>query len=192
MWEFNRDWSDHRGRIGLARFAESVTRAWGSRDLVGVVVGDVAECFEKHGEALVRFAASQVGASDADDVVSAAVLGVLQRGVDGVDDVRAYLYRAVWNACQKHWRGTSRRRRREFSLIPRAIEPDEDIDERVDTMLAAMETLSVQQRAVVHLTYWEDLTPPMVAERLGVSDGTVRRQLARARDRLRRVIDGDT
>lgn len=158
---------------------------------MGVVVGDVAECFEKHGEALVRFAASQVGASDADDVVSAAVLGVLQRGVGGVEDVRAYLYRAVWNACQKHWRATSRRRRREFSLLPRSTEIGEVVDERVDSVLAAMASLSVQQRAVIHLTYWEDLTPSMVAERLAVSDGTVRRQLARARDRLRSVIDGD-
>lgn len=159
---------------------------------MSVVVGDITECFEKHGEALVRFAASQVGASDADDVVSAAVLGVLQHGVAGVDDVRAYLYRAVWNACQKHWRGMGRRRRRDFALAPRSsFGGEREIDERVDAMLGAMELLSMQQRAVIHLTYWEDLTPMLVAERLGVTDGTVRRQLARARDRLRRVIDGD-
>jgi len=47
----------------------------------------------------------------------------------------------------------------------------------------------MQQRAVIHLTYWEDLTPSVVATRLGVSEGTVRRQLARARDRLRKVLD---
>ena len=44
---------------------------------MGVMVGDLAECYAKHSDALVRFAATQVGASDADDVVSAAVLGML-------------------------------------------------------------------------------------------------------------------
>ena len=52
-----------------------------------------------------------------------------------------------------------------------------------------MASLSEQQRAVVFLTYWEDLAPAQVADLLGVSDGTVRKQLARARDQLRRILD---
>lgn len=34
-------------------------------------VADVAECYAKHADALVRFAATQVGPDHADDVVSA-------------------------------------------------------------------------------------------------------------------------
>ena len=158
---------------------------------MGVMVGDLAECYAKHADALVRFAATQVGASDADDVVSAALLGVLQRGVDDVDDTRAYLYRAVGNASLKHWRGLGRRRRRDVVLVPpEAWNEIDGHDPRSERIVSALRSLSVQQRAVVHLTYWEDLTPATVAERLGVSDGTVRRQLARARDRLRKVLDG--
>ena len=85
---------------------------------MGVMVGDLAECYAKHADVLVRFAATQVG-GDADDVVSAALLGVLQRGVDDVDDTCAYLYRAVGNASLKHWRGLGRRRRRDVVLVPR-------------------------------------------------------------------------
>ena len=48
--------------------------------------------------------------------------------------------------------------------------------------------LSVMQRAVVYLTYWEDLTPAAVAARLDVSEGTVKRHLARARSKLRKVL----
>jgi RNA polymerase sigma-70 factor (ECF subfamily) len=155
-----------------------------------VMVGDLAECYDKHGDALLRFAATQVGASDADDVLSAAMLGVLQHGLADVEDARAYLYRAVANASLKHWRGLGRRRRRDLSLVPPAATADEvGSDPRADAMGAALARLSVQQRAVVHLTYWEDLTPSVVAARLGVSEGTVRRQLARARDRLRKVLD---
>ena len=53
----------------------------------------------------------------------------------------------------------------------------------------ALASLSEQQRAVVFLTYWEDLSPAQVADLLGVSDGTVRKQLARAREHLRRILD---
>ena len=51
-------------------------------------------------------------------------------------------------------------------------------------VLDAVARLSVQQRAAVFLTYWEDLTPDAVAQRMGVSAGTVKRHLARARKRL--------
>jgi DNA-directed RNA polymerase specialized sigma24 family protein len=41
----------------------------------------------------------------------------------------------------------------------------------------------------VFLTYWADQTPADIAEVLDVSEGTVRKQLARARARLREVLD---
>jgi RNA polymerase sigma factor (sigma-70 family) len=53
----------------------------------------------------------------------------------------------------------------------------------------AVGKLSVRQRAVIVLTYWADLDPPTVAERLGISEGSVRRHLARARAHLREVLD---
>ena len=38
------------------------------------------------------------------------------------------------------------------------------------------------------LTYWEERTPAQIAALLDVSEGTVRKQLARAREQLRKVI----
>lgn len=61
-------------------------------------------------------------------------------------------------------------------------------DGEPDELLAAFDALSVQQRAITYLTYWHDLSVSQVAEALGVGDGTVRRQLARARGRLREVL----
>ena len=55
---------------------------------------------------------------------------------------------------------------------------------------AALAVLSVQQRTAVFLTYWCGLTPGEVARVLDTSEGTVRKQLARARARLREVLDG--
>lgn len=158
---------------------------------MGVIEADLADCYEKHGEALLRFATSQVGWVDAEDVLAAAILGVLGRVEGDVDDVRRYLYRAVANAAAKHWRALSRRRDRElraFSVPTESWDNFESSDREIG-LIAALGGLSVQQRAVIHLTYWEDLTPAAVADRLGVSDGTVRRQLARARAHLRSAID---
>jgi predicted DNA-binding protein YlxM (UPF0122 family) len=52
-------------------------------------------------------------------------------------------------------------------------------------------TLSVRERAVLALTYWQDLTPAEVAERLDISESSVRRNLARSRARLQRFFATD-
>jgi RNA polymerase sigma factor (sigma-70 family) len=51
-------------------------------------------------------------------------------------------------------------------------------------VLTAVARLSIQQRAAVYLTYWADLPPSEVAGRMGISEGSVKKQLARARRRL--------
>ena len=66
-----------------------------------------------------------------------------------------------------------------------------DAPEPRPEVLAAVARLSPRQRAVVYLTYWDDLDPMSVAEVLGISDGAVRRHLARARKSLRRLLDDD-
>lgn len=99
----------------------------------------------------------------------------------------AYMYRAVTLAARKHWRTIGRRARREaYAARPERVE-FEPGDTQPD-VIASLTGLSPQQRAVIHLTYWDDLTPVAVAARLGVGEGTVRRQLARARHRLREVL----
>lgn len=55
-------------------------------------------------------------------------------------------------------------------------------------VVSALDQLSPQQRAIVVLTYWMDLDPTAIAEVLDVSDGAVRKQLARARARLREEL----
>jgi RNA polymerase sigma-70 factor (ECF subfamily) len=56
-------------------------------------------------------------------------------------------------------------------------------------VLAAVSRLSLKQRAAVFLVYWEDLTVAQTARRLGLSEGTVHRNLARAERRLGRLLD---
>jgi len=77
------------------------------------------------------------------------------------------------------------RRVREIRSAEREGVSDAEVD--VD-VLAAVARLSVQQRAAIYLTYWEDLTPEGVADRMGVSEGTVKRHLARGRKRLGEIL----
>ena len=91
------------------------------------------------------------------------------------------------NEARSHHRSVARRLQRESRAAERegvgrgTPQPE---------VLQAVQRLSLRQRAVVFLTYWEDLGPASVAELLGISEGAVRRHLARARARLKEVLDG--
>lgn len=144
------------------------------------------EVYRSFSQELTRYATGLVGPFDAPDVVTDACLRAFEApSWPDVVDRRAYLYRTVLSVATDHHRRTLSRRVREMRMgAPRDVElTPEDID-----VLRAVERLSVQQRAVIFLTYWEDLTPSAVAERLDVSEGSVKRQLARARKRLGELL----
>ncbi len=143
--------------------------------------------YEVHRTDLMRFATALVGPSDAADVVSEALVSLLQSGqLASADRPVALLYRAVFAKAKSLQRSAFRRRAREQRFVERLVFQDPEL--RPDVVEAVV-GLSRQQRACVYLTYWEDLAPADVAERLGIGEGTVRRYLARARVRLREVLD---
>lgn len=145
-----------------------------------------AEVYEKYSSELVRFATGLVGPDDAPDVVSDAFLNVLgSQTWETVEEPKAYLYRAVLNEVRMRHRSRMRRSAREMRTAKREATFDPEVRPEV---LEAMSALSTRQRAAVVLTYWEDLTPEGVAARLGISEGTVRRHLNRARSKLREVL----
>jgi RNA polymerase sigma factor (sigma-70 family) len=147
------------------------------------------ELYRKHADELTRFATGLVGPTHAADVVSEAVLRCMSSPTwPAVVERRAYLFRSVFNQAGQLHRATRRRRaREEGAAAPGYVEPA-DIRPEV---LAAVARLSLRQRAVVVLTYWDDLDPAAIAGLLDISDGSVRRHLARARSRLKEVLDAD-
>lgn len=144
------------------------------------------EIYRKHVDDLLRFAMGLVGRSDAPDVVSAAVVRSMStKSWPDVTDHRRYLYRAVLNEA----RNEHRNRQRRWSKELRAAADDRILaPEYRPEVLAAVKRLSVRQRAVVVLCYWEDLHPYDIARCLGISEGAVRRHLARARSKLRGIL----
>ncbi len=151
------------------------------------VVHSDAALYVEHREGLMHFATTLVGSSDAADVVADALESVLRSGVlRSADNPTALMYRVVHDKARSFQRSAIRRRRRERGFVHELIVEDSDL--RPD-VTAAVVALSRRQKACVYLTYWQDLTPGEVAEWLGIGEGSVRRHLARARARLRKVLD---
>jgi RNA polymerase sigma factor (sigma-70 family) len=153
------------------------------------VGGTDDELYRKHAEELTAFATGLVGPNHAADVVSDAVLRCLSsRRWATVTNKRAYLYRGVFNEAAMFHRSTRRRRTRESSSdrMPLVSQPEFNPE-----IAAAVARLSVRQRAVIVLTYWGDLDPQSIAALLNISDGSVRRHLARARANLREVLESN-
>ncbi len=168
------------------KIAWHVTRKRRRRRLATVVTDSDWECYRKHSEDLVRLAAVLAGPSNAEDVVASAVLrSMSSRRWADVRDQRAYLIKAVVNEVRSSRRSAIRREARELRAMEPAIWDDgQEFPEVVD----ALSRLSVRQRAVVYLTYWADQTPSDIATVLGISEGAVRRHLARSRQSLRRLL----
>ncbi|MEY4175888.1 MAG: hypothetical protein RI900_3053 [Actinomycetota bacterium] len=150
--------------------------------------GDASErLWRQYGEELVRFASVLVGPGDAHDVAVEAVLRASRR-LGQVEETahRAYLHRAVANQAKNWARSRSRRWRRDLAGVGPASTGASDPQLDVRRAVAA---LSVLQRAVVFLVYWADMTERDAAEFLGISPGSVRQHMVRARANLRKALD---
>jgi RNA polymerase sigma factor (sigma-70 family) len=144
------------------------------------------ELYAASADELTRFATGLVGPSDAADVVTDAVLGAMtSRNWARVQNKRAFLFRSVLLTSRSWHRSERRRRARDVRLVGAAVAEAPAFHGEVHQ---ALRVLSTQQRAVIFFTYWSDLDPRAIASLLGISEGSVRKQLARARKRLREVL----
>ncbi|MBT8200152.1 MAG: RNA polymerase sigma factor [Acidimicrobiia bacterium] len=150
------------------------------------------EMYRKHSEELTRFATGLVGPHNAPDVVTDACLRVFRSPTwKTVDNPRAYLYQSVLNESRSHHRSALRRQVKETEAARLAGATSSVATMRtldVD-VLRALDRLSLRQRAVLFLTYWEDLDPGEVGRTLDISTGSVKRHLARGRAKLRELLD---
>ncbi len=138
------------------------------------------------GDELLRFATVLVGPTDAHDVtIDAFVRAASSSQHADVVNQRAYLFRSVANEASNWRRSRQRRSARELrQLGPGTTNgPDSMMDVR-----RAVADLSVRQRAVVYLIYWEDLTPSDVATMLQMAPSSVNQHLHRAKSHLRKAL----
>ncbi len=140
------------------------------------------EIYRNHADELIRFATTLVGTGSAEDVFSGAILKAMtSHSWQTVTEHRAYLFRAVFNEALGTKRSDRRRGLRETTAAPHEdVETAHDCVEVAD----AMSRLSVQQRSVLYLAYWLDLTVEEIARTLTLSRRSTERALTTARSQL--------
>jgi RNA polymerase sigma factor (sigma-70 family) len=130
---------------------------------------------------LVRLAFLLTGLREhSEDVVHAVFASAMSRW-DLIEQPLAYLKRAVVNQTREVHRHTMREPRRE------PAEGTTQIPEIDETWLA-IQQLPLTQRMVIVLRFYEDLSLATIAELLSRPPATVRSDLKRALDRLRKVM----
>ena len=112
-----------------------------------------------------------------------------------------WLYRLTTNLCIDFLRKKKRRpsvsmtveedgETSEMEFPDRALSPEEEIlrRERQRMLSEAMETLDEEGRAIITLRVVDELSYEQIARVLDVKVGTVKSRLARARERLRKIL----
>jgi len=130
--------------------------------------------FETHAVALVLYARQWLDSGEAEDVVHDVFVRLIamQRPPH---DTKAWLFRAVRNEAISKSRSFWRRKRRESNV---SRDRREWFEHRVEDLIdanaaqAALATLSTEQREVVVLRIWAELSFQEIADLVGVSVST--------------------
>jgi RNA polymerase sigma-70 factor, ECF subfamily len=132
-------------------------------------------CFSEFGPGLLLFARQWVRSpADAEDIVQEAFVKFWRRN-HRIDN-RALLYATVRSIALDLIRRDSRRARREaeaFSDAEQSIEPQFELgDESQRALAAAIDRLPHEQREVLVMKIWNELTFAEIATALGISNNT--------------------
>lgn len=151
--------------------------------------GSPEALFVVHHRSLLRLARAVLDDSDvAEEVVMDVFVDVFARPdrVLGANDPAAYLRRMVLNRATSRIRRRMAERRANRRLVsrPAAASVGVDAGDLRREVAAAIRLLPPRQRACVALRYFEDLPEAEVAAAMGISVGTVKSQLAKARAHL--------
>ena len=146
------------------------------------------ELVNKHESTLFRAALAILGdVHGAEDAVQETYLRYLEKRPELKDEdhERAWLLKVTANLCKSALRAKKRHPTAELLDVYPA--PDDDSRELVEAILE----LPANQRAAVHLFYYEGYSTQEIAAILGQRPGTVRSHLSRARETLRQKLKGE-
>jgi len=134
-------------------------------------------------------------ASEAEDAVQDALLRAWRSvgGLRDADGFGAWFDRILVNGCRDRLR---RRKTIHFIPLEATIDPATEADPlrelaEHDALVAGLRVLDPDERVVVVLHYWADLSVQDIADRTGAPVGTVKSRLHRARGVLRRHLETD-
>ena len=157
--------------------------------------------FERHFAAIYGYFARRLGRAAADDLTAEVFLRAFERRADydpGYADARPWLFGIAANLLRRS-RRTEERRLRALARQPAEVSDmgDEGVagDARLDdeatrpVLARALASLRADEREVLLLIAWADLSYEEVARALAIPVGTVRSRLHRARAHMRSVLE---
>ncbi len=187
--------------IGTARADSDASVIARSRD----EPEEFAALFDRHADAVHRYAARRLGGEAADDLVAETFTTAFQqrhrydpaRGAG--TDARPWLFGIATNLVSRHRRAEARRFKA-MARVPALADHDEPLADRAADrvmaravrreLAAALAALPARHRDVLLLVAWGDLSYEEAAQALGIPVGTVRSRLHRARTKLREALGG--
>lgn len=148
-----------------------------------------AGIFDRHFRAIFRFVRGRVGRQLAEDLASETfVVAFGRRSTYDLsrEDALPWLYGIAVNLLREH-RRAEERRLRAYARVPADFgsasdEPGDNLDSSV---CVALLELSHEERNLILLLTWADLTYEQLAEALDLPVGTIRSRISRVRSKLR-------
>jgi RNA polymerase sigma-70 factor (ECF subfamily) len=163
-----------------------------------VAAADFEEAFREHFAPVYRFVARRVGAALAEDLAAEVFATAYRRRATYQPDrgsVRSWLYGIATNVVRGHWRDEQQLLELDARVAPESprgsVQFADAADERVivaslaPRIAGALAALNREQRDVLLLYAWADLSHEEIAAALGIANGTARSRLSRARAALR-------
>jgi RNA polymerase sigma-70 factor (ECF subfamily) len=155
---------------------------------------EVRELYELHGRALLAYACAFLhDPSEAEDVLHQVFLQLLRDGRTEIESP-GYLFRAVRNRVLNHLRGRSREVTLDDAPDGSAqwLESRSNSTETALALQSALRTLPEEQREVIVLRVWGQLTFEEAAAVVGVSPNTVASRYRYGLAKLNEVWHGRT
>ena len=157
---------------------------------------DFEAAFRQHFPLVYRFISRRVGSAIAEDLAAETFATAYRRRVSfepGRGSLRSWLYGIATNVVRNHWRAEQHLLQLDARLVPEIDLSDSSgaVDQRVTAALlaprlaAALGLLTRDQRDVLLLYAWAELSHEEIAAALEVAPGTARSRLSRARAVLR-------
>lgn len=159
--------------------------------------------FDRHAPSVRRFVERRVQPSVVDDVVADTFRVGFERRASfdpTYGSALPWLYGIALNVIrrqQRTWTREAAAMRRLDGRSDRGVDPLLDVAQRLDAsagaagLVDALERLRPDDRDVLLLVAWEQMTPTEIAEVLGVPAATVRTRLHRARRMVREMVDDE-
>lgn len=152
---------------------------------------DAAQFVRQYSNMILRICFTySLGRADAQDICQNVFLKLLQsdRRFDSEGETRAFIIRMTVNECKDVLKSGWRRRSVPLDELIERETPF--LPEENTGLLSAVQRLPVKYREAVYLFYYEGYNAEEIAAMVGAKPAAVRQRLARAREKLRKELEG--